>query len=129
MNQISEIFAFRPLKYPRELIQALEKLGGGMVSEQRREGQKFPWFNQSQESGVWRFSRVGSIPREDSGGRDHCMRSTSGKGGRLDLVGGREIGGGWQAIKECLIAFHLAPSPNTQTHSVPCSNQSWIIWG
>lgn len=33
MNQISEIFAFCPLKYPRELIQALERLGEGMVGE------------------------------------------------------------------------------------------------
>lgn len=43
MNPISEALACCPLKYPRELIQALERLWGRMGGEQR-EGQKFPLF-------------------------------------------------------------------------------------
>ena len=128
MNPIPEALACCPLKYPRELIQALERLWGRMGGEQR-EGQMFPLFNRSQESGVWRVSRVGSVPREESGGGDRWMRSTSGNvggmtgpGGKSGLAAGQGVPcfGGWEAVKGNV--FHCFspcphPTPDTQTHS------------
>lgn len=84
MNPGSETFACCLMEHPRNLTQALERLWGGTLVE-KQEGQKFPLFNQTQESGVWRVSQVGSIPREEGGGGDHWMGSTSGNmGGRTD---------------------------------------------
>lgn len=42
-----------------------------------------PPTNQSQQSGLWRVSRVGSVPREEGGGGDPWMRSTSGNVRRM----------------------------------------------
>lgn len=42
---------------------------------------------------------MGSVPRKESGGRDHWMRSTSGNEGKRDLVWGTE-GLGWGGGRE-----------------------------
>ena len=88
---------------------------------EQREGQKSPLFNQSQESGVWRVSRVGSVPREESGGGDPWMRSTSGnvggmmgRGGKSGLGAGQGVpwSGGREAVKGTVCrCFSPCPHP------------------
>ena len=98
MNPASETFACCLLEHPRNQPKHWRGYGEGLY--EKREGQKFPLFNRTQESRVWRVSRVGSIPREDSGGGDHWMGSTSGnmggttdQEGSPDFVQGRECPG------------------------------------
>lgn len=96
---------------------------------EQREGQKSPLFNQSQESGVWRVSRVGSVPREESGGGDPWMRSTSGNvGGMMGRGGKSGLGAGqgvpWSGEREAVKGTVCRcfspcphPVPDSQTHS------------
>lgn len=67
MNQISENNVC-PLKSP-QVIPARERLGeAGRGQWARSRGAEVSLVNQPQESGVWRVSRAGSVPRKESGG-------------------------------------------------------------
>lgn len=84
-----QLLACCPFKEPRRPKGAASSRGGegGKARDrnEQREGQKFPPppTNQSQQSGLWRVSRVGSVPREEGGGGDPWMRSTSGNVRRM----------------------------------------------
>lgn len=147
MNPTSETLACWPFGHSGELTHSSIGEAGGRMGGEQREGQRFPLFNQSLESEVWRVSRVGNVPREESGGGDRWMRSTSGnvrgtrerareeragEKSRLGAGWGTAPGWGWEAVKRNPSPC-FSPHPPLSRHKMrtqaPRSSQPWIIWG